>query len=152
MRATLAFLLLATPALSALGAPDQATIDRIQTILDSREAASKSAEKLRVAVGKIETDIGLRDASGRLQPVDDLGAVVYARRLLGLGANMYEEYSHLTSEYKQSQEKLQALSAQAIQEALDAYHVVPSKSSGQIVSGPPIAKTDDMDDSYRQRP
>lgn len=139
MRAALLLILLATPVFSA----DQASIDRIQTILDSREVARKNVERLKIEVEKIEADIGVRDGSGRLRPIDDLGATQYARRLLGLGADKYEEYSRLTNEYKSSQESFRGLSAQAIQLAMDAYKVVPTKSSGQIVSGPPVAKTDD---------
>ena len=112
--------------------PDQAVVNEIQTVLDSFKAKRDDSAKLLVKVKAIEEAIGLRNSQGVLQPVDSLGVVESAKRLLGLGAEKYEEYSRLARDYKLSQDELRTLSVRAISMASDTPSLSPSALFGAL--------------------
>lgn len=122
--------------------PNQERIDEIQAVLDKRKLAVERVNSAGLRKKNVEDLIGLRDALGQPLPLN-LRVEEYAKRLLGLGNEVYEDYANLTRDYKLAQEELQTLSTTAIELAKNAYHTTPAKSSGTIVSGPPLPTSAD---------
>lgn len=151
MIAALAAALLGTSALAAPIKPAQALVDDIQTVLDARKQAKAKADVAESLMKDIEHKIGLRDAQGRPLPLTQQ-VEEYAKRLLGLGNETYEEFARRTQEYKLAQQELRSLSEQAIRMATDHYKPAPANSSGNIASGPPKPATDDDMPSFIGNP
>ncbi len=122
--------------------PNQDRVDEIQEVLVARKLSAEKAARAEALRNKIENQIGLRDEQDQPLPLNQR-VEEYAKRLLGLGNKVYEDYARLTADYKRAQEELQKLSAKAIELARAAYQTSPAKSSGVIVSGPPLPTSED---------
>lgn len=142
MIGALAVALVGTNAFAAPTKPAQAIVEDIQAVLDTRKLAKDRADAAKFRMGVIESKIGLRDEQGQPLPFNQK-AEEYAKRLLGLGNETYEDFARLTQEYKIAQQELRSLSDQAIRMATANYKPAPAITSGDILSGPPKPVTDD---------
>lgn len=123
--------------------PDQTKIDVIQKVLDTFAAKKTDFRNLSRQKSRLETELGLSDAQGHPRSDEDLGSVERVKRYFMRQGPKYAEYLKAVKDGEDRRKELNTLAASAIEMTRQAYQVDPSMVSGIIVSGPPLARTED---------
>lgn len=142
------FMLVCASSFASPVKPAQAELDRIQKVLDSFNAKKDETANLGARRRALEIKLGLTDAQGRPRPDEDLGAMERLKRYFLRQGKEYAEYLEVVKDDNDGRRDLNALAASAIKLTREAYKIDPNLVSGTIVSGPPIARTEDDVSGY----